>query len=196
MDKTIGFFGDSFCASRKSDSWCVILAEALGLDITHWGTGGASIWKTMMQFNSVIHKPDIIVFCWTETTRLFHRRLPLTPNAVPIPGEDPKVFEASSMYYKYLQDDDKDVLAGRYALQWFDQKELKQYERDHKIVQAWSFRTEGVALHTGRIIDQEMVKFAWGGDTPDSDYKNDLNMSNHMTSQKNQEWAKLIRAVL
>ena len=169
--KTIGYFGDSFCVSKKRDSWCVLLAQKLDLEIVHWGTGGASIWNTMLEFNNTTAKPDVIIFCWTNPNRLYHPTLPLTPNAVPIPAEDPQVFAAAESYYKYLQNDEKDKLASRYALQWFDQNELKLYE-------------------------DGMIQFAWGGDTPDDNYKNDLDLSNHMSTQKNKQWAEKIEALI
>ena len=193
---TIGFFGDSFCASTNADSWCVVLSKKLGLDIIHWGIGGASIWNTILQFNRLTTKPNIIVFCWTEPNRLYHPRLPLTPNGVPIAGEDPKLFDAAKTYYKYLQNDDKDKLAYQYALQWFDQHELKKFADKHKIVQMWSFFPESIKLHTGKIVNESMVRFAWGGDTPNKDYHNDLLTSNHMCSDKNQQWADKIEALL
>ena len=194
--KTIGYFGDSFCASRESDSWCVLLAKKLGLDTKHWGTGGASIWNTMLEFNNMRKKPDVIVFCWTTPNRLYHHSLPLTPNAVPIPGEDHNIFDAAESYYKYLQNDEKDMLAYRYALQWFDQNELKQYKSTHKIIHMWSFFPEDITLQSGNTLGEGMIQFAWGGSKPDKDYKDDLHQSNHMSSEKNQQWADKIEEIL
>ena len=194
--KTIGYFGDSFCVSKKRDSWCVLLAQKLDLEIVHWGTGGASIWNTMLEFNNTTAKPDVIIFCWTNSNRLYHPTLPLTPNAVPIPAEDPQVFAAAESYYKYLQNDEKDKLASRYALQWFDQNILKPYEDSHKIIQMWSFFPEQISLTTGTVIQDGMIQFAWGGDKPDDNYKNDLDLSNHMSTQKNKQWAKKIEALI
>ena len=194
--KSIGFFGDSFCVSRKSDSWCVILAKELDMEITHWGSGGASIWQTMLEFNKVDIKPDVIVFCWTHPNRLYHPTLPLTPNAVPMPKVDPRIFEASELYYKYLQNDDKDNMSSKYALQWFDQNELRKFDSKHKIVQMWSFFPQDVNLTTGKIVEGGMIQFAWGGNTPNDEYTNDLNLSNHMSPEKNKAWAKKIKEML
>ena len=104
---SIGYFGDSFCESRDKDSWCVLLAEKLDAEIVHWGRGGASVWSTFMAYENVKKSnsiPDISVFCWTEPYRLYHPRLPIAKGAVPIPGEDERVYEAADMYYVYLQD--------------------------------------------------------------------------------------------
>jgi hypothetical protein len=48
---TIGFFGDSFCAGREPESWCVLLAEKLNARIVHWGEPGRSVWTTFFKFN-------------------------------------------------------------------------------------------------------------------------------------------------
>ena len=52
--KTIGFFGDSFCAGREPESWCVLLANRLNVRITHWGEPGRSVWSTFFKFNQFI----------------------------------------------------------------------------------------------------------------------------------------------
>ena len=191
--KTIGYFGDSFCVSKKRDSWCVLLAQKLDLEIVHWGTGGASIWNTMLEFNNTTAKPDVIIFCWTNPNRLYHPTLPLTPNAVPIPAEDPQVFAAAESYYKYLQNDEKDKLASRYALQWFDQNELKPYEDSHKIIQMWSFKPfetankdAGIKLSSGTFIDESMFAFSKSAGEKDGW---GVGTINHMTVEQNQQWA-------
>ena len=38
--KTIGFFGDSFCADNHKNSWCNILSEKLGCTIINFGKPG------------------------------------------------------------------------------------------------------------------------------------------------------------
>ena len=53
--KTIGFFGDSFCASNQPESWCNILQEKLGANRIRWfGNSGRSIWSVFFQFNKLI----------------------------------------------------------------------------------------------------------------------------------------------
>ena len=60
----------------------------------------------------------------------------------------------------------------------------------------WSFFPEQISLTTGTVIQDGMIQFAWGGDKPDDNYKNDLDLSNHMSSQKNKQWAKKIEALI
>jgi len=199
--KKLGFFGDSFCESREPHSWCVLLAEKLAHQVTHWGRGGASVWNTFMEFEALLEKeqlPDTMVFCWTEPYRLYHPSVPLAKGAVPYPGPDQNLFKAADMYYVYLQDYRKDELAYRYALKWFD-KEVLSKVTDKKIVQTWSmrpFELSGVEcdlkLNTGTFINESMLEFAWGGRKPSPDFKFDINLANHMTVEQNQRWATKI----
>jgi len=196
--KKLGFFGDSFCESRESHSWCVLLAEKLAHQVTHWGRGGASVWNTFMEFEALLEQeqlPDTMVFCWTEPYRLYHPSVPLAKGAVPYPGPDQNLFKAADMYYVYLQDYRKDELAYRYALQWFDQEVLSKVT-DKKIIQTWSmrpFELSGVEcdlkLNTGTFINESMLEFAWRGQKPSPDFKFDITLANHMTKQQNQQWA-------
>lgn len=197
--RTIGFFGDSFCESKKKDSWCVLLAEKLNSTITHWGRGGASIWNTFMEFERALSNntlPNTLIFCWTEPYRLYHPTLPIAKGAVPIPGKDENIYKAADMYYVYLQNYRKDELAYSYALQWFDQHELPK-AKDKKIIQMWSmkpFELSGrpcnLKLTTGTFINESMLMFAWDGEP--KQMKFDINLSNHMTAEQNQQWAQRV----
>jgi len=176
----------------------VLLAEKLGHNVTHWGKGGACIWKTFMELETLLKAnrlPDTMVFCWTEPYRLYHPSVPLAKGAVPYPGPDQNLFKAADMYYVYLQDFRKDELAYKYALQWFDQHELPK-AKDKKIIQMWSMkpfeltnRRSDITLQTGKFLDESMLDFAWGGKTPESGFKFDVNLANHMTVEQNQKWA-------
>ena len=51
---TIGFFGDSFCASNQLDSWCNILQQKLKCDrIRHFGEPGRSIWSVSKEQKAI-----------------------------------------------------------------------------------------------------------------------------------------------
>jgi|TARA_B100001093_G_C26502849_1_gene874073 hypothetical protein len=198
---TIGYFGDSFCDSQNKDSWCVLLADKLKSEVTHWGRGGASIWNTFMEYEKLLQSnslPDTLVFCWTEPYRLYHPSVPLAKGAVPYPGPDQNLWKAADMYYVYLQDYRKDELAYKYALQWFDQKELPKAQ-DKKIIQMWSmkpFELSGepcdLKLQTGMFIDESMLMFAWGGKTPQPGFKFDIDLANHMNVEQNEQWAQKV----
>ena len=195
--KTIGFFGDSFCASNQDESWCNILQEKLGCERPRWfGQPGRSIWTTFMHFNHLIKMdrvPDVSVFCWTEPYRLYHPSLILSANTEPLEGVDPKVYEALEDYWKYLHNYDKDEMSYEYALRHYDEHVLSKV--DGEVIQMWSFRPfetadkdAGITLTSGTFIDESMYAFsggkeAWGRGT-----------INHMTIEQNQQWADKVYA--
>ena len=200
--KTIGFFGDSFCAGREPESWCVLLADRLNARIVHWGEPGRSIWTTFFKFNQLNKTnrlPDICVLCYTEPYRLYHPSIILTANTEPLEDIDPNIYKALDDYWKYLHSYDKDELAYEYAIQWFDQHVLKTINKE--IIQLWSFRpfeTAGkdakIKLTTGIFIDESMLTFSKQNSTLDNWKKSGIrNLCdrgiNHMTIEQNKMWA-------
>ena len=191
--KSIGFFGDSFCASNQPESWCNILQEKLGADRIGWfGEPGRSIWSTMFKFNKLIEQdrvPDISVFCWTEPYRLYHPKLILSLNTEPLEGIDPNIYKALDNYWKYLHSTEKDDMVYEYALKHYDQNILAKLE-SKTIVQMWSFKPGAdIKLQTGTFIDESMFTFSksdgekhgWG-----------VGNINHMTEKQNQQWAEKV----
>ena len=194
--KSIGFFGDSFCAGREPESWCVLLANKLEANIVHWGEPGKSIWSTFFSFERAKHFnriPDYSVFCWTEPYRMYHKELVLSANTERLPHVNPKIYDALDDYWVYLHDYKKDELAYTYSLKHFDSQILSSVKDKTQIVQMWSFRPfetankdAGIKLTTGTFIDESMFAFSksagekdcWGVGT-----------INHMTVEQNQQWA-------
>jgi len=196
---TIGYFGDSFCAGREPESWCVLLAEKLDARIVHWGEPGRSIWSTFIKIEKFIQRkmplPDISVFCHTEPYRLFHRELILSANTEPLPEVNPKIYETLDNYWKYLHSYEKDELCYEYALKHFDNEILPSL--DTEVIQMWSFKPfetagkdAGIKLNTGKFIDESMFAFSkkdgvelggWGPGT-----------INHMTVGQNAQWAQKV----
>lgn len=198
--KTMGFFGDSFCAGREDESWCVLLAKQLNAGITHWGEPGKSIWTTFFKFNQLNNTdklPDICVLCYTEPYRLYHPSLILSANTEPFEGMDPKVYEALEQYWIHLHNYDKDELVYEYSLKWFDHDILSKI-KNKTIVQMWSFRpfeTAGkdacIKLKSGIFIDESLYASSlikntvsdgaimpWG-----------KGIINHMSVEQNKCWA-------
>ena len=199
---TIGFFGDSFCASNQPESWCNILQEKLGCQRPGWfGEPGRSIWSVFFRFNQLIEQdkvPDISIFCWTEPYRLYHPNLILSANTEPLPHVDPKVYKALDDYWKYLQNYDKDQMAYEYALRYYDQNILSKINK--KIVQMWSFRPfetagidAGIKLTSGIFIDESMFAFAKGPEMA-TDPSWQRRHINHMTEEENRQWADKVFA--
>jgi len=196
--KSIGFFGDSFCASNEPDSWCNILQQKLGVDRIRWfGNPGKSIWSVFFQFNKLIEMdmvPDISVFCWTEPYRLYHPKYILSANTEPLHGVDPNIYKALDQYWIHLHNYDKDEMAYEYALKYYDQHVLSKV--DSEIVQMWSFRPfetrnidANIHLTTGTFIDESMFTFS---KDRGSQYGWGPGYINHMTVEQNKEWAEKV----
>ncbi len=203
--KSIGFFGDSFCASNQPESWCNILQQKLGADKIKWfGNPGRSIWSVFFQYNRLIEQnaaPDISIFCWTEPYRLYHPKHILSANTEPMEGVDPKMYEALDQYWIHLHNYDKDEMAYEYALKHFDQNILSGVNSE--IVQMWSFRPfetnnrdAGIKLQTGIVIDQSLMSFSKEG--RDRGWRtrgivNECDLGiNHMTVEQNKQWAEKV----
>ena len=197
--KSIGFFGDSFCASNRPESWCNILQEKLGADRIRWfGEPGKSIWSVFFQYNKLIEQnavPDISIFCWTEPYRLYHPNHILSANTQPLEDVDPNMYKALDEYWIHLHSYDKDEMAYEYALKHYDQNILSKVNSE--IVQMWSFgpfetadKDAGIKLNTGTFIDESVYAFSGGKDAWG---KGDIN---HMTVEQNQQWADRVYSVM
>jgi hypothetical protein len=192
--KTIGFFGDSFCAGREPESWVVLLAKRLDAKIVNYGEPGKSIWTTFFRFNSRIKQdivPDFSIFCWTEPYRLYHPKLILSANTEPFKSADPKVYKALDDYWKYLHNYDKDEMSYEYSLRYYDKDVLSKIDKE--IVQMWSFRPfetagkdAGIKLTAGKFIDESMFAFSKSAGEKDGW---GVGTVNHMTTEQNQIWA-------
>jgi hypothetical protein len=193
--KTVGFFGDSFCASKEDQSWCVILSKKLGANITHWGQEGRSIWTVFFEIENMIRNkqnfPDVSIFCWTEPYRLYHPSLILSANTQPPPHADPNIYKTLEQYWKHLHNYEKDELSYRYSLSYFDSQVLPMIKSE--VVQMWSFKpfeTAGkdgnMILTTGRFLDESMYAFSKLGLSKDSKHYN------HMSEQQNVDWANKV----
>ena len=196
--KTIAYYGDSFCASDRYDSWCLLLADHLNCEIQRLGIGGSTIWHTFLEFDKdrkSNNLADYIVFCWTDSDRLYHPTLPLTVNNKPIPGTDPNIWKAADSYYKYLSFEDKDAIAYKYALQFFDQNVLQELDKGKNIVQMWSMLPFDIKLKSGFFLNESCLIHSWDGDM-NYKGKTDLDLSNHMTAEQNKNWAKKVYNII
>jgi hypothetical protein len=207
MRKTIGFFGDSFCAGREPESWCVLLANQLNAQITHWGEPGRSIWSTFFKFNQLNKTnrlPDICVLCYTEPYRLYHTSLILSANTEPVEGVDPKIYEALEQYWIHLHNYDKDELAYEYAVKWFDHDVLSKI-KNKTIVQMWSFRpfeTAGkdadIKLKSGIFIDESLYSSSLTENNPSGGATMPWGSGiiNHMNEEQNKLWADKVYTII
>jgi len=161
----IGFFGDSFVEELSNPhSWfhgyktyLAIIKKHYNAEIVNLGQGGSSYWDVILkQFPLVINDlPDVCVFCWTESSRLFHPTVRnigpwLTGNTKHI---DPigkllnsKKYDAAKQYYVHLHDQQKAEQEQLAALYYFDNVVLNPIRDKTKIIHLWSF---------GNILDWE-----------------------------------------
>ena len=149
MKRTIGFFGDSFCASRYSLSfnyktYTSMLSDYYNAKIVNLGTGGSSIGDLiLLQLKPFIQKnnvPDICVFVWTDPGRLFHRTIRnLNYTSVQTNTERSKVWDSARDYFTYLNDQEFLELQYVALLEHVDNNVLPKLPAKTKIVHLWSF---------------------------------------------------------
>lgn len=159
----IGFYGDSFCENYPScssewDTYLKQIADNYGIErkqIVNFGFGGSSIWDTILiQFGfhnafSIEDKtfPDVMVFVWTDASRLFHRtirslNMSSTFNTEKIASQyndSMDIIDAAQKYYTHLADFVKEDFAYNAALRYFDQEILSKISHRCKIIHLWSF---------------------------------------------------------
>ena len=148
MNRTIGYFGDSFCAQRqeKIGSWPTymeLIEQALDVTTTHVGVDGSSVVDLVLnQFMPLAHRqqlPDISVFVWTNHSRLFHRtKRGINIRSCADPKGDP-ILEAAKDYYTHLWDGDYSLLEYTAIIKHFDRDILRQVQHATQILHLWSF---------------------------------------------------------
>ena len=188
--KTIGFFGDSFCANSISEySWCNLLAKKLNCGtVTHWGVGGTSVWFMLLKFHKLLKEnklPDYIVIFYTHPDRVYHpdKLLPLW--ALHEQSET-ELEKATDLYVKHLDFSDKNAFQYNSSIQWFDQNTLKNLDPKHKIIQAFSFEKPDFELTHGKILDYPIMPIYLKN--KEEGYK-DQDLYNHLTPEQNEDLA-------
>lgn len=153
----IGLYGDSFVEVWPEEKkkykeeehysltpWPKIVAEKFNLEIVHSGKGGTSYWDIPLQQFSLDNVPDILIFSWTSSARLYNKEgIQLHPNPGKIWWQEGDVkdgyVDASKQYFKYIHDTEKEIAEYKACLYWFDETILSQIPLDRKIIHLWSF---------------------------------------------------------
>jgi len=148
MKKTIGYFGDSFCAHRTErvgawPTYIELIEQALNVQTTHMGEEGTGVGDLVLnQFMPLAHSrqlPDICVFFWTNHSRLFHRtKRGINIRSCADPQGDP-VLQAARDYYTHIWDGDYSLLEYTAIIKHFDRDILAQVAHATQIVHLWSF---------------------------------------------------------
>jgi hypothetical protein len=214
MIKTIGFFGDSYCAVDAG--WIRSIADHYSADITHLGKPGSSIADLIInQWNKQVQRgqtPDIAVFVWTTDSRLFHPQVrSITPEkALSIREKqgNKDVWSAAKDYYMHLYDPTYMELLATSLMCYFDRMVLPLLP-NLKIVHMWAFGQpipnrkndlpEGIRypyeFTSGVELRPALVTISQQGRTQEQMGQDDS--PNHMeTEAKNTHMFNLVRAAI
>ena len=157
MNKTIGFFGDSFAAEEsnphswwnKYESYIRKVSKHYDCKIVNLGHGGSSIWDSLLiQLDPLIKSnsvPDICVFVWTNPGRLFHREVrrinhadSLRPKLHTYNVFKHKIWSAAKQYYLHLYDHEQAELCHVAMMHYIDNIILPSLPATTKIIHLWS----------------------------------------------------------
>jgi len=129
--KTINFCGDSYCAwldENTKESWAVQLADKLEAKIVGQGLGASAYEHAIKSFNP---KADFNVFCWTQSSRLYHKNYKCRYQSGVAHFKNAKPLELLSLmgeafYREFYNKEYFDELQKR-SLYWFDHEVLSNY---------------------------------------------------------------------
>ena len=157
MNKSIGFFGDSFVASRWSNrpgetTFLELIFKHYNFErVTCVGVGGSSledcIILQLMPLFKIGSMPDVCIFSWTDIHRLFHRNLRGTLNGVETIKralnkttnlEEKNILNAAKEYYLHLIDTEVNTYRAKALYEWVDNNVFSKLA-DKKIIHLWSF---------------------------------------------------------
>ena len=209
---TIGFFGDSFCATRGEGTWLNMLSDHYPAKITHVGVVGSSAGDCIVNQFGLQQKrgtvPDVAVFVWTNSARLFHPQIRnITPERALSPLRDIKDFvpawNAARDYYLHLYDQKHHELLFLSLVHYFDKMVLPLLP-ELKIVHLWAFADGGkgkvpvsypYTFTTGVEIRPPLVNIAREGREHKDDFKD--TSPNHMnTPEKNKRVFDIVREAI
>ena len=168
--KTIGFYGDSFCADLENDHSKIYNYETYikklskNSDVLNLGVGGSSVWDSILLQFKEDNIPEVCVFVWTEADRLFHREH-RNLNMLSVDSQDfkklnPNMHKASMNYFRYLYDPEKQKLECISLLHYFDKKILPKY-KNTKFIHMWSFKNSiNYRWETGVEIHPALIEFS------------------------------------
>jgi hypothetical protein len=156
----IGFFGDSFCAERTNhhslvyryNTYMDLLLNHYNADLANVGKGGSSIYDTvLLQLKPFIDTdtvPDICVFVWTNSGRLFNRKVRHINHTSALNFKlgitnffTRHIWSAAKQYYEQLYDHEQVELEYVAMLNYIDNAILTQLPNKTKIIHLWSFGT-------------------------------------------------------
>lgn len=173
--KTIGFFGDSYCAinddtSRFAEdySWLTtyisLVSKKYNLEVVNLGIPGSSIYDCLLlQFKSFMKNnklPDICVFVWTDPNRLFHRTTrKINYGTARMSTELEGEWLAARQYYEHLHDDEVAELQYVSVLHYYDNFIFSNIVDDTKIIHLWGMGKATKLTNKTDPISSEQVDY-------------------------------------
>lgn len=133
-------FGDSFITETDLDyTYTNRLATKYNADIKLHGIPGSGTWEAYFQFMEHFDNQDIVMFVWSNSSRLYHHRLKdiCFTGAERNKDSDDPAWQAANMYYQYLFDERKTSLELTAFYYWFDDY-ISQF-KNTKFIHMWSF---------------------------------------------------------
>lgn len=159
MNKSIGFFGDSFVATRYSrrpgeTTFIELIIQHYNFEkVIGLGIGGSSledcIILQVMPLFKIGSVPDVCIFSWTDIHRLFHRKLRGTLSGLgtiknafeqSIDLEEKNILRAAEQYYLHLMDTEVNTYRAKALYEWVDNNVFSKLA-DKTIIHLWSFGT-------------------------------------------------------
>lgn len=182
--KTIGFYGDSFCADPSEQSWTNIISKKLNATIVNKGKNGHSIWTAILDFIKN-PTPTYSIFCWTSPHRLYHPKYPTNPHSQSI---DEEFDDALKKHFTFLWHEEKEILNYKWTIEYFNENILKNAKTN--LIQCNCFNQKDfgsdilINFTQGKIFPKDLLAFS-GFTIQDHIEKKNLDLINHMSPEKN-----------
>lgn len=214
----IGFFGDSFCSVNDShscpfDTYIKMIENHFDAEIVNLGVGGSSIGdlviKQLQPFIDNNNVPDICIFCWTDSARLYHRTVrTLNYSSVKSHMNLSRVWRAANDYFTYLWDAEFADLQYAALLSYVDSNILTTLPPSTKIIHMWSFgkmlgnlsnpekqKEYHYSWKIGKVVSPPLISISLQ-DTPWNSFISDMSPNHLSTERKNQQVFNLLKSAI
>jgi len=128
----INFCGDSYCDwldTSTKESWGVMLADKIGATIVGSGKSSSAYEHAIKSFNP---KADINVFCWTNSSRMYHSKYMIgwTNGVRSLNGlkQNELLSLLGECFYRNFFDKEYFDTMQMRSLYWFDHEVLSKYD--------------------------------------------------------------------
>ena len=219
--KTIGFFGDSFCANVDypgntfHETYIKKLKNHYQASLVYTGYGGSSIYDLfLIQLKKYLecNIPDVCILVWSGPERIFHRNIRNINFSSAInednryfnntkTGESELIWSTAAAYYKYLADMECIELQYISTLHYIDHTFLPTFENKTKFIHMFSY-SKSISekyipyynFKTGVQINPPLFNLSLAGYT--NDLANDLRPNHLEGNYKNNLLFEIIKEAI